>query len=186
MEDEKIIRLYFDRSEDAITETDKKYGVKCRATAYNILHSREDSEECSNDTYLRLWNSIPPAEPSPLYTFIMRIVRNLALDRIRRANAARRSGGNYAAVYEEIRDCIPAPDNVSKTAEAHELSELIDRFLSTLSREKKAMFLMRYWNFCTISDIAQRLGVGESKVMVTLMRTRNKLREYLEKEGIDI
>lgn len=186
MDDEKIIKLFFDRSEDAISETDKKYGAKCRSTAYNILRSREDSEECANDTYMRLWNAIPPKKPSPLYTFIMRIVRNIALDRIRRASAARRSDGNYAAVYEEIKDCIPAPDNVSKTAEEHELSELIDRFLSTLGPEKKAMFLMRYWNFCTIPDIAQKLGVGESKVMVTLMRTRNKLKEYLEKEGIDI
>ena len=186
MEDEKIISLYVERSEDAITETDKKYGVRCRKTAYNILQNREDSDECANDTYMRLWNTIPPTKPSPLSAFIYRIVRNLALDRVKAALRKRRAENNYTDVYNELSDCIPAPDNVSKTAEEHELSELIDRFLSTLGPEKKAMFLMRYWNFCTIPDIAQKLGVGESKVMVTLMRTRNKLKEYHEKEGIDI
>ncbi len=186
MEDEKIIELYFERSEDAIRETDRKYGVKCRSTAYNILQDREDSEECTNDTYLRLWNVIPPQRPSPLLTYIMRIVRNLALDRVRRAKASKRADDNYRAVYDEIKDMIPAPDSVTKTVEGRELSALIDRFLAEQSREKRAVFLMRYWNFCSVSEIAQRLGIGESKVMVTLMRTRNKLKEFLEKEGVDI
>ena len=186
MEDEKIIELYKDRSENAIAETDKKYGAKCRNTAFNILRSHEDSEECANDTYMRLWNTIPPKEPLPLAAFVYRIVRNIALDRVKAAFRKRRFSGNYTDVYDELEDCIPAPDDVAKAVEDSELTEVIDRFLDTLSREKKAMFLMRYWNFCTVSEIAGRLGIGESKVRVTLMRTREKLREYLEKEGIDV
>ena len=186
MEDEKIIALYFERSEDAISETDRKYGDRCRNTAYNILQNREDSEECANDTYMRLWNTIPPKEPSPLGAFIYRIVRNLSLDRIRHSLAAKRLNGNYAAVYDELTDCIPAPDNVERTVEGEELAHLIDSFIDTLGREKKVIFLMRYWNFCTVPDIAKRLGIGESKVKVTLMRTREKLKEYLEGEGIEL
>lgn len=186
MEDEKIISLYKERSEDAIAETDKKYGVRCRTTAYNILQNREDSDECANDTYLRLWNTIPPKEPSPLSAFIYRIVRNLALDRVKAALTKRRSENNYLDVYNELSDCVPAPDNVAKTVEGKELTEMIDSFLDTLGREKKVMFLMRYWNFSPVSEIAKRLGIGESKVRVTLMRTREKLREYLEGEGVDI
>ncbi len=186
MEDEKIIELYKERSETAITETDRKYGAQCRSTAYNILQDREDSEECANDTYMRLWNSIPPKEPSPLAAFIYRIVRNIALDRVKAAFRKRRFAGNYTDVYDELTDCIPAADNVAKTVEDSELSAVIDRFLDTLGREKKAMFLMRYWDFRPVADIAQRLGIGESKVKVTLLRTREKLREYLEREGIDV
>lgn len=186
MEDEKIISLYKERSESAISETDKKYGARCRTTAYNILQNREDSEECANDTYMKLWNAIPPQEPSPLAAFIYRIVRNLALDRVKAALRKRRAQNNYTDVYEELSDCIPSPENVERTVEGKELTELIDRFLDTLGREKKVMFLMRYWNFSTSADIAKRLCLSESKVRVTLMRTREKLREYLEKEGVDI
>ncbi len=186
MEDEKIISLYKERSESAITETDKKYGAVCRATAYNILQNREDSEECTNDTYMRLWNAIPPQEPSPLSAFIYRIVRNLAFDRVKTAMRKRRAQNNYTDVYEELSECIPSPENVEKTIEGKELSRLIDRFLDTLPRDKKVMFLMRYWGFSTSADIADRLGMSGSRVRVTLMRTREKLKRYLEKEGIDI
>ena len=178
MEDEKIISLYKERSESAISETDKKYGARCRTTAYNILQNR--------DTYMRLWNTIPPQEPSPLAAFIYRIVRNLALDRVKAALRKRRAQNNYTDVYNELSNCIPSPENIERTVEVKELTTLIDRFLDTLGRDKKVMFLMRYWNFSTSLDIAKRLGVSESKVRVTLMRTREKLKEYLEKEGVDI
>lgn len=135
MEDEKIILLYKERSEDAISETDKKYGARCRATAYNILQSREDSEECTNDTYMRLWNTIPPQEPSPLAAFIYRIVRNLALDRVKLLHRKRRLGENYTDVYNELSDFIPSPENIERTVEVKELTALIDRFLDTLGRD---------------------------------------------------
>ncbi len=186
MEDKKIVELYLGRSEEAITETDLKYGVKCRSTSYNITQNREDSEECTNDTYLKLWNIIPPKEPEPLCAFVMRIVRNISLDRVRRKLAAKRSDSSYTVVYDELSDCIPSSENVEKYVEGKELAMLIDRFLDTLDREKKVIFLMRYWNFSTVPDIAKRLGLSESKVKVTLMRTRGKLKEYLEKEGVHI
>ena len=186
MDDEKIVGLYLERSEDAIAETDRKYGVKCRTTSYNILQNREDSEECTNDTYLKLWNTIPPKEPDPLCAFIMRIVRNISLDRVKRRLTAKRQDSSYTLVYDELGDCIPSNENVERYVEGKELAAMIDSFLDTLSREKKVMFLMRYWNFSTVPEIAKRLGLSESKVKVTLMRTREKLKEYLEKEGVHI
>ena len=186
MTDEEIVELYFDRSENAVKETDNKYGAKCRAAACRILKDHGDSEECTNDTYMKMWNAIPPYRPLCLYAYVIRIVRNTAIDMIRRRDAKRRSEGEYAAVYDEIKDCIPATDNVEKTVEANELTELIERFLNGQSKEKKTMFMMRYFSFCSVAQIASELGVGESKVTVTLTRIRSKLREYLEKEGIDI
>ena len=184
MDDKRIIELYFARSETAISETDKKYGGKCRRTAYNILRNIQDSEECANDTYMKLWSIIPPQKPDPLCAFILRIVRNIALDRVKRYSAIKRGGEVYDTAYDELSECIPSGDSVEKTVESAELTAKIERFLGTLSGEKKKMFLMRYWSFMTVPEIAARLGVGESKVKVTLMRTREKLKAYLEKEGI--
>ena len=186
MEDKQIIELYFERSDEAIAETDKKYGDRCRRTAFNILRSREDSEECTNDTYLKLWNTIPPKEPSPLSAFIARIVRNLALDRVKYSLASKRADSNYSVAYDELSECVPSPENVERVIEAKELTGKVEEFLDKLGKEKKTIFLMRYWNFCTVPDIARELGIGESKVKVTLMRTRAKLKEYLEKEGLGL
>ncbi len=186
MDDKKIIELYFARSETAVTETDRKYGDKCRRTAYNILRNMQDSEECANDTYMKLWSVIPPQEPNPLYAFIMRIVRNIALDRVKRYSAMKRGGEVYDAAYDELAECVPSKENVNETVESAELTGKIEKFLGTLPREKRRMFLMRYWSFMTVPEIARRLGVGESKVKVTLMRTREKLKAYLEKEGIEL
>lgn len=186
MEDEKIIELYFARSEEAIAETDKKYGESCRHTAYNILRDHRDSEECASDTYMKLWSIIPPRRPNPLYAFIMRIVRNIALDRVRQYSAIKRGGEIYDAAYDELSECVPSNENVPHTVEGRELTRLIEKFLRTLPREKKAIFLMRYWNFMTVPEIAGRIGIGESKVKVTLMRTREKLKNYLEKEGVQL
>ena len=186
MDDKKIIELYFARSERAISETDKKFGSNCRRTAYNILRNIQDSEECTNDTYMRLWSVIPPQKPIPLYAFIMRIVRNLALDRVKQFSAIKRGGEVYDAAYDELSECVPSKDNVQKTVEGMELTESIEKFLSTVSREKKRIFLMRYWSFMTVQEISERLGLSESKVKVTLMRTREKLKKYLEKEGIEL
>ena len=184
MDDEKIIELYFARSENAISETDKKYGKNCRRTALNILRSEQDSEECVNDTYMRLWNVIPPQKPLPLCAFIMRIVRNIAIDMVKRYSAIKRGGEMYDTAYDELSECVPSRENVAEAAETAELTAEIEKFLGTLSREKKRIFLMRYWSFMTVAEIAENLGIGESKVKVTLMRTREKLKQFLEKEGI--
>ena len=186
MNDEKIIELYFARSEDAITETDRKYGESCRKTAYNILGSHEDSEECTNDTYMKVWNVIPPQRPAKLGAFVMRILRNIAIDLLRHRSAAK-SGGGYSSVgYDEIADCLPSPESVDGTADRNAAKKAIEKFLSTLPRDKKIMFMKRYFYCCTCSEIASDLNTTEGKVKMSLQRMREKLREHLEKEGIGV
>ncbi len=186
MNDEKIIELYFARSEDAITETDKKYGGYCRTVTYNITGSREDSEECVNDTYMKVWNVIPPQRPPKLGAFVARIARNIAIN-LKRAREMQIRSGNYGAVrYDEISECLPSRENVERTADDRAVLGAIERFLSTLPRDRQIMFVRRYWYFSSYEDIASDLGRTEGQVKMTLHRTRIKLREYLEKEGIDI
>ena len=184
MTDNEIIELYFSRSENAISETDRKYGSLCRSVAFGILDSREDGEECVNDTYLKLWNVIPPKRPLKLCAFTVRIVRNLALNMIERASAFKR-GGRYSAVaYDEISESLPDPGTVEKHVDDIELTETLERFIRSLDTEKQLIFLKRYWFFYSVSDIAEQMHISESKVKTTLMRTREKLKKYLEKEGI--
>ena len=185
MKDSEIIDLYFARSEDAITETDKKHGSFCRSVTFGILGSREDSEECVNDTYMRLWELIPPQRPEKFRAFIARIARNLALNMLERLSAKKR-GGRYGAAYDELSESLPSPDTVEKCVDDKELSALLDKFLRSLDCEKQLIFLKRYWYLRTVSEIAAEMHLGESKVKMSLHRTREKLREYLEKEGVQI
>ena len=186
MTDEKIIELYFARSEDAITETDKKYGAYCRTMSHNITGSSEDSEECVNDTYVKVWNVIPPQHPPKLGAFVVRICRNIALN-MRRARGMLKRRDEYEAVrYDEVSECLPAAGSVEKAYDEQIALKAIESFLSSLPRDKRTMFVRRYWYFSSYDDIASDLGVSEGKVKMTVSRTREKLREYLEKEGIDI
>ncbi len=186
MNDEKIIELYFARSENAITETDKKYGESCRKTAYSILGSHEDSEECTNDTYLKVWDVIPPQRPTKLGAFVMRILRNLAIDLLRHRTAFK-SGGGYCSVgYDEIAECLPSSESVESTADRNSARKAVEKYLSSLPRDKKIMFMKRYFSCCTYADIAEDLNMTEGKVKMSLQRMREKLREHLEKEGIVI
>ena len=184
MEEKQIIDLYFSRSEQAITETDKKYGSYCRQVAYNILCSHPDSEECVNDTYLKTWNVIPPKRPSPLKIFLGKITRNLALDRWDWNHAAKRGGGEVAASLEELGECIPAPQDTEQIVQNKELVRALDTFLEGLPAETRKVFLRRYWNLSPVKEIASFYGLSESKVKMLLMRTRNALKAYLEQEGI--
>ncbi len=183
MNDSKIIELYFARSESAITETDKKYGGCCRSTAYGILGSREDSEECVNDTYLKVWNAIPPARPDRLGAFVIRIVRNLALDMFRKRGSHAKTA---AANFDEIAEFLPASDNVEGEIDRRTVLDAIERFLLTLPKEKRVMFVRRYFYCSSYREIADALLTTEDRVAVTLHRVREKLRGYLEKEGIGI
>lgn len=182
MEDHRIVDLYFARSEQAIAETQRKYGRYCRAVAYNILLSREDAEECENDTYLRAWNAIPPHRPSRLATFLGKITRNLALDRYDRMHTQKRA--HTAAVFEEMEECLPSGD--ASPADEIALKEAINGFLSTLTKRDRVIFMRRYWYMLPLRDIAQGMAVTESGVKAILSRTRLKLKHYLEKEGITI
>lgn len=186
MEDRQIVALYRARSENAISETAKKYGRYCLKIAMNILHSHEDSEECVNDTYLRAWNVIPPQNPKKLSAFLGRITRNLALDCYASRTAQKRGGGQLPLALEELQECIPASESTEHAVTEAQLTEALNRFLSALSPQTRQIFVQRYWYFNSIREIASALSLGESKVKMTLLRTRNELKAFLEKEGIEL
>ena len=184
MEDAKIVQLYWDRDEAAISATAEKYGGYCGAIARHILDSPEDAEECVNDTYLCAWKAMPPHRPNILSVFLGRITRNLALNRYRHNKAAKRGGSHLPAVLEELSDTISARDNVEQEADRRELVRMIDAFLAGLSAQQRTMFLRRYWYFDSIAEIGARLGMTENHVSVILSRLRRKLRAYLLERGI--
>ncbi len=185
MEDAKIVALYWERAESALTETQNKYGAYCRQIARNILHNEEDAEECVNDTYMRAWNAIPPHKPARLSTFLGKITRNLALNRYYAYTAQKRGEGQMPAVLEEWQQCVPVTLSDRLTDDLA-LKEAFDRFLRGLPQERRRLFLRRYWYVSSIREIAQEYGMGESRVKMQLLRTRNELKEFLEKEGIDL
>ena len=179
MDDQKIIELYFARSEDAISETNRKYGKYCHTVAYRILGSNEDAEECVNDTWLRTWNSIPPHRPSVLSAFLAKITRSIALDRIDYYKAQKRPQ-NVVSIVEELRECAPNDDDMlSEIA----LRDSLNDFLEGLEGRQRTVFMQRYWFFCSVADISRNLGISKSNVKVILHRTRNELRAHLEKDG---
>lgn len=182
MEDEEIVGLYWARDQRAIAETQKKYGGYCRAIAYNILGSFEDSEECVNDAFLRTWNSIPENRPKYLPAYIGRITRNIAIDKLARRRAKKRSAGGAAAVFEEMEACIPS--SAGDFTEDIVIKDALNAFLASLSESNRKMFILRYWYFSDIKSIAKDCGFSESKVRTALMRLRKELKAYLEGEGI--
>ena len=186
MQDSEIVRLYFDRDQQAITCTDQKYGKYCHAIAWNILASREDSEECVNDAYLDTWNAIPPTRPFSLKAFVGRITRNRALNRYELQNAAKRGNGETALCLDELAECVSGEDELAQREDYRNLVECINGFLAEQSHEQRVIFVRRYWYGKSTADIAAEYGLGESKVKVTLSRLRKKLRTHLEKEGIRV
>lgn len=183
MEDQKIIDLYWKRSEQAIAETDRKYGPYCFSIAYNILSNREDSEESVSDTYMTAWRAMPPRKPAILSAFLGKITRNLSIDRWRRKTADKRGGGDFPLALEELGDCVSGEETPELAAQRKELTVRINRFLDTLPETERSVFLSRYWYVDPIGDIAKTFGFTEAKVNSMLHRTRQKLRRVLEKEG---
>ena len=183
MEDEKIIELYWQRSPDAIAETSRKYGAYCMRLSMNILANREDSEENVSDTYLRVWNSVPPQRPRFFAAFLGRIARNLALNRRAAANAEKRGGGEAALSLEELAECLPAGSEPQSEAEAAAFSRVLSDFLRKESEDARRVFLQRYFECRSVAAIADHFGFSESKVKSMLMRTRTRLAQYLEREG---
>lgn len=181
MEDRKIVRLLFERAENAIRELDTRFGRQLYRIACNILENPQDAEECTNDTYLALWNAIPPASPDPLAPYVYRTGRNIALKRLHR-NTAQKRNSRYDVSLEELSDCLPG-ENVEQTMDAKELGRAIDRFLSSQSRESRYIFLRRYWFGDAVKEIATELQMQENAVSVRLNRMRNSLKEYLKKES---
>ncbi len=186
MEDREIVDLYWERSESAIHESDKKYGKYCYYIANNILKNSEDSEECVNDTYIKAWNSIPPKRPEKLSVFLGKITRNLALDVLDKLSAKKRDRTQIAVVLDELQGCIPSPVSIEKEVDNSELTENLNAFLRTLSEENRKIFLQRYWYLMSVKDIAKENDFTESKVKMSLMRTRENLKIFLEKEGVQI
>jgi len=183
MEDRQIIELYWNRTEEAIRETAVKYGRLCRYIAQNILSSPEDSEECVNDTWLGLWNAIPPQRPDRFSAFVGRVVRNLALKRFDYLSAAKRSAETVCSL-EELGDCVSGQTSVEDEMENRRIEEAVDSFLWSLGEEKRTVFIRRYWYFDSIEHICRRTGYSQSKVKSMLYHTRQKLRDYLESEDI--
>lgn len=184
MEDSQIIELYWCRSEDAITQTAKKYGHYCHTISFHILRNVQDSEECVNDTYLKAWSLLPPARPTVFPAFLAKLTRNLSLDRYRNQTAEKRGGGQMTLALEELSACIPGPDNTEAVVEQQVLTQTLNAFLESLKPEQRKIFLRRYWYLNSIREIACDLRISESKVKTTLLRTRKALKVYLEKEGI--
>ena len=184
MEDKKIVDLYWMRSESAISETDKKYGKYCRYIAERILESEEDAREVQNDTYLRAWNSMPPEYPTRLRSYIGAICRNLSLDRYRKRNAEKRSGCIEVAI-DELAECIPA-ERERDEAESERIADALNRFVAGLDARDRRVFVQRYWYMCSTEQIARDNSMNRNTVTTVLYRTREKLRAFLEKEGVFI
>ena len=186
MTDEKIVELYWERSEEAIKETDKQYGRYFHYIAKEILHDEEDAKEIVNDTYLKAWNSIPPEKPHPLKAFLGRITRQLSLNRLEQINAQKRGGGQHFLALDELAECIPDGSAGEDLASNIDLTDTINRFLKGLPVEQRQVFINRYWYMSSISDIATSFGVSESKVTSILFRVRKKLKDHLIKEGFEL
>ncbi len=186
MDDSKIIDLYWARDQYAISITNLKYGPYCTTIAYNVLESRQDAEECVNDTWLRAWNTMPPQRPRVLSAFLGKITRNLALTRRERDTAKKRGGGQVPLILEELGDCVSGKDDVGREAEYKELLAAIDGFLTALPQRRRALFLRRYWYSDSIADAAARCGMSVSTAAMTLTRLRRELRQYLTERGFDL
>lgn len=184
MEDEKIIDLYWERDQQAIVATREKYGRYLGRIADNVLHNREDCEECLNDTWLRAWNSMPTERPAMLMAFLGAITRNLSLDRYRRNHAARRGCGEVEFIFDEVQD-FSGRDEVQQHIDRMELVASLNRFLAELDEESRVMFVRRYWYMDGIAEIAARTGCGESRVKSKLMRLRKRLKKHLLEDGIE-
>ena len=184
MEDLQIIDLFFDRNEQAIQETDAKYGRLCFSVANRILESNEDSEECVNDAWLRAWDEIPPTRPNHFSAFLCKITRILSLKKLEFSNAMKRTP-SFIVSFEELESVLP-DEHIAPGTEAVELGILISNFLRREKAEARNVFLRKYLFFDTVEEIAERFGMNESTVKSMLFRTRNRLREYLRKEGIEV
>lgn len=184
MKDTEILDLYWERDERAISETQKTYGNYCYSIAFHILHAKEDSEECVNDTWLKAWKAIPPNRPNHLSLFLGTITRNLSFDRWKHKNALKRGNGEMEAALEELEECVPAASSTEDVVEELELKRCLNRFLGTLKESDRNVFLRRYWYAEDYSEIAKRYDMKLNTVKTTLFRIRGRLKEYLEQEGV--
>ena len=184
MNDEEIVDLFWQRDEAAITATSAKYGALCGKIAYGILGNAQDSEEIVNHAYLRLWDAVPPKRPQPFMPFLAKIVRNLALNRLKAEHTQKRRAGEFAVSLDELDECIP--DKKSDHSSAEQIRDCLNTFLKGQKPAVRSIFINRYFYCESIEDIAVKTGFSESKVKSALFRLRNKLKDYLESEGISV
>lgn len=185
MEDKQIVELYHKRDEEAIAQTQEKYSGRLHRISMKLVFDRLDAEECVSDTYLTAWNTMPPERPNQLFAFLAKITRNHSLGRLEYRNAAKRNA-LVTELSDELLECISRPSDGMGEYEAGEVAHCISTFLRTVSNDAQAAFVRRYWYGDSIAEIARGYQMSESKVKSLLFRTRNKLREYLVKEGICI
>lgn len=186
MEDAKIVELYWERNQNAISETAAKYGKYCTAIAKNILGNNEDAEECVNDTYMKTWSALPPHRPQMLSTFLGKITRNLSFNQYKMKHADKRGGSEIPLILDELSECVSGAADTEKEIEYKALISEINDFLGILSPEKRNIFIYRYWYSYSVTNIAKICGIKENTVSMILSRTRNKLREYLTERGYEI
>ena len=186
MDDSQIVELYLSRDESAIAQTSQKYGTKLRRIAQNILTDIDASEECENDAYLHTWNLIPPNEPRTyLFAFVGRIIRHLAIDRLRHDSRQKRYA-LYCELTDEMQECLPGSSSVTQEIDAKELTQLINEFLESCTEEQRNIFVRRYWYFDSVADICTKYSLPQSKVKTTLFRTREKLKKRLTDGGFTV
>lgn len=183
MDDKQIIELYFNRDEQAIKETESKYGAFCQRIAMNILSSREDAEECVNDTYYSVWNQIPPVVPDVFRAFLGRITRNLSISRFRAMHAKKRYSG-MEVMLSELNDCIPSTASVEQSIEARELGGYISEWLDSLQEEDRVLFVRRYWFGDEVQALAKTCGITAAKMAQKMLKLRKGLKADLEKKGV--
>ena len=186
MEDGMIIDLYWARSQQAIAESDLKYGPYCRTIARNILTLEEDAEECVNDTWFHAWNAMPPQRPSLLSAFFAKLTRNLSLDRWRRQRAAKRGGGQTELALQELEECVPDRRRPDEALEAAETARLISAFLRRQGELDRRLFVRRYFYLESLAALGARFGLTQGQVKSRLYRVRQRLKNELEREGVPV
>ena len=184
MNDKEIVALFFARDERALVQVQQQYGGYCRAIAMRILRCSEDVDECVNDTWRQLWEAIPPHRPEHLATFVGKITRRLSLNRAKEKGRDKRGGGEVPVALDELAECLP--DTSGETVDDMVLRDALNGFVKALPTGTRRIFVQRYWYLCPIAEIARDNGMRESAVKMSLLRTREKLKQYLEKEGVEL
>lgn len=183
MDDIKIIELFFQRSENAIVELSAKYGSISMRTAYNIVGNYEDAEECVNDSYLGVWNAVPPKTPNPLLAFLLKIVRNISINRCSYNTRQKRNNQYYECIYE-LDYCLASNETVESELEAAELTKNIEAFLDTLNKTNRLIFIRRYWYVDSYESISRMTGLKENAIRTRLSRIRSELKKHLKERGV--
>lgn len=186
MDDTSIIALFFSRDEEAIVQSDVKYGQYCKSISFNILNDHLDAEECTNDTYLQAWNTIPPTKPNCLKAYLGRIVRNISLNKYKAKLTQKRKSDELSIAYDELENIFASNQSIDEHIDEMHLRDLIEKFLDEQTSENRKIFIARYWYFEPIIEIATKLCISESKTKMSLLRMRNSLRNFLEQEGVVI